>query len=101
MQLDNILRVELKDGKVLLDAYGLDDKLCALTLPCEIEEHEVPKWLERKLYVLMVMPHEPPTTVIRGVGMRVSEDVFWVYHNGESYGDDTGEESKEPSRQTS
>lgn len=91
---DTLIRAQLEHGKVKLEAFGLDDKLCALSLPCELAEDVMPKWLERKLATLMVMPYEPPTKFIPSVGRRITEDVFWVAYCGdEEDGDDARETS--------
>lgn len=40
---------------------------------------ELPMWIQEKLAVLSMMSDQPPTTEVKGVGMRISTDVFWVY----------------------
>lgn len=86
---DCLIRAEVGRGKVKLEAFGLDDKLCALPLPCELEEADLPKQIQRRLAILMVMPHDPPTKFIPKVGRRIMENVFWVYSGDEDDGDDT------------
>jgi hypothetical protein len=39
---------------------------------------ELPEWMRRKLAVLNLMKVDPPQTKVEGVGMRISEDVFWI-----------------------
>ena len=91
---DVLIRAQIEGGKVRLEAFGLDDKLCGLPLPCELDEGDLPEWLGRKLSILMVMPHESPTSYVSGVGRRITENVFWVHYNGEQLdGDDTGKTS--------
>jgi hypothetical protein len=85
---DCLIRAQLENGKVKLEAFGLDDKLCPLPLPCELDESELPDWLSRKLAVLMVMPYEPPTKFIPNVGRRIMENVFWVSTGDQTNGDD-------------
>jgi hypothetical protein len=39
----------------------------------------LPKWVQERLAVLMMMTHTPPTEEVEGVGRRISHDVYWVY----------------------
>lgn len=38
----------------------------------------LPEWLQERLAVLAIMKVEPPQHEIDGVGVRISENVFWV-----------------------
>jgi hypothetical protein len=39
----------------------------------------LPKWVQERLAVLMMMSYTPPTEEVEGVGRRISRDVYWVY----------------------
>lgn len=39
----------------------------------------LPKWVQERLAVLMMMSYAPPTEEVEGVGRRISRDVYWVY----------------------
>lgn len=39
----------------------------------------LPKWVQERLAVLMMMNYTPPTEEVEGVGRRISRDVYWVY----------------------
>jgi hypothetical protein len=39
----------------------------------------LPKWVQERLAVLMMMTYAPPTEEVEGVGRRISRDVYWVY----------------------
>jgi hypothetical protein len=39
----------------------------------------LPKWVQERLAVLMMMSCTPPTEEVEGVGRRISRDVYWVY----------------------
>lgn len=39
----------------------------------------LPKWVQERLAVLMMMTPTPPTEEVEGVGRRISRDVYWVY----------------------
>lgn len=55
----------------------------------------LPEWLQRKLSVLMGLEHEIPTEPVKGVGRRVSQNVYWVFLSpGETLGTDTRAKSK-------
>jgi hypothetical protein len=54
---------------------------------------ELPKWVQDKLSVLLLLDHTKQNNEVEGVGRRISEDLFWVFHNGEIDGDDPRGES--------
>jgi len=39
----------------------------------------LPKWVQERLAVLMMMNYTPPTVEVESVGRRISRDVYWVY----------------------
>jgi hypothetical protein len=39
----------------------------------------LPKWVQERLAVLMMMNYTPPTEEVESVGRRISRDVYWVY----------------------
>jgi hypothetical protein len=39
----------------------------------------LPKWVQERLAVLMMMTYAPPTEEVESVGRRISRDVYWVY----------------------
>ena len=39
----------------------------------------LPKWVQERLAVLMMMNYTPPTEEVERVGRRISRDVYWVY----------------------
>lgn len=39
---------------------------------------KLPMWIQERVAVLSMMKVSPPQTKVEGIGMRVSEDVFWV-----------------------
>lgn len=39
----------------------------------------LPEWLQHKIAVLSVLQTPPPLNDVRGVGRRISDNVFWVY----------------------
>lgn len=54
-------------------AYVVTPNITARTLD------ELPKDIQHKLAVLLCMDPKPPNEEIPGVGMRVSENTFWIY----------------------
>ena len=44
-----------------------------------INSDVLPKWVQERLAVLMMMTSTPPTEEVEGVGRRISRDVYWVY----------------------
>lgn len=92
---DAILRVKVFDNDTIrIEKIGMGPDIAGLLLPTYIKTSELPKWLQRRLAVLAVMPFTPPTSVVEGIGRRIEGDVFWISYTGdETDGDDTGEES--------
>lgn len=48
------------------------------SLPENYTLGEDPKWVTDRILALMLMPLPPPPLTIDGVGMRVSENIFWI-----------------------
>ena len=42
--------------------------------------NDLPKWLQERIAVLMVMSWRPPTVGVVGIGRRIDKDTFWVVH---------------------
>lgn len=42
------------------------------------DSSELPEWINDRVAVLRMMPCNPVTSVVFGVGRRISEHVFWV-----------------------
>lgn len=42
------------------------------------DSSELPEWIKDRVAVLRMMPCDPATSVVFGVGRRISEHVFWV-----------------------
>ena len=90
-----VLRVKVTDGAASIETFGIEANLCGLNTPCELPVDKLPKWLQRRLAVLTVMPSTPPTHYIDNIGRRITEDTFWVHYTGEETdGDDTREASE-------
>jgi hypothetical protein len=80
------LRIE-KSGRVSILVWGLADN-------DEMEYHhadKLPTWMKLKLAVLMLLDPSNINEEVKGVGMRISERVFWLYP---SDGDDDGNDPR-------
>jgi len=49
---------------------------------------ELPKWVQDKLAVLMLLDHTKQNEEVENVGRRIQENVFWVF-KGEADGNDS------------
>jgi len=59
---------------------------------------KLPEWMQRKLAALMLFNPDQRNEEVVGVGRRINSYTFWIYaSDGEDYGNDSREESKEPS----
>lgn len=71
-------RVSIRGSRIKITCFGVptvDDD-------CEGEydgADDLPDWVQDRLAILMMTPIDKPTSDIRGVGRRISKDVFWVY----------------------
>jgi hypothetical protein len=79
--LDNTYRVDITTKGVDVVSFGM----CALALP--LEGHydtvdDLPQWMQDKLAVLVILHPPPPVTEIPGVGRRMGDNLYWVYHDG-------------------
>lgn len=77
--LDNVYRVELCTAPdraivVCLGISAADSDVDGVYS----DKTTLPEWIKDKLSVLAIMKIEPPQTRIVGVGMRISENVFWI-----------------------
>ncbi len=79
-----IYRIQINDDHTvettcyeMLDAFDPELKKYYETLD------ELPKWVQDKLAVLMLLDHTKVNEEVEGVGRRINENVYWVF-NGES-----------------
>ena len=74
---DNIYRVSVcPDGvDVVCFGMGVDTIYDGHYINVDV----LPKWVQERLAVLMMMTSTPPTEEVEGVGRRISRDVYWVY----------------------
>jgi hypothetical protein len=75
---DAVWRVEeLHDGRVettYIGFYPIDyDRVIYYE-----DSSKLPEWINDRVAVLRMMPCNPTTSIVFGVGRRISESVFWV-----------------------
>lgn len=75
---DAVWRVEeLRDGRVettYIGFYPIDyDRVIYYE-----DSSKLPEWINDRVAVLRMMPCNPTTSIVFGVGRRISESVFWV-----------------------
>jgi hypothetical protein len=78
------LRVSFAKGAdyIDVDELGVDANLSPVTFPLRLSLDSIPEWMHRRLAVLAIMPHSPPTEEVREVGRRMGKRVYWVYYEG-------------------
>ena len=74
---DNIYRVSICTDGVDVVCFGLG--IDTVHDGHYINADVLPKWVQERLAVLMMMSYAPPTEEVEGVGRRISRDVYWVY----------------------
>lgn len=75
---DKLYRVVTQGGRVEVMCFGVD----LLDPQAEGEYDSVddlPKWVQDRLAVLMIMSAKPPTVEVEGIGRRIDENTFWLY----------------------
>ena len=73
--LEKIYRVEVFDDKLIVLSFGMEmEDLDGSYKSID----ELPQWMRDRLHVLSMMDYKPPTTTVKGVGRRISREVFWV-----------------------
>jgi hypothetical protein len=74
---DNIYRVKIEGKKADVICLGLD----SVDAPCTGEYYvqRLPKWIQSKLAVLLMLDHQPPNCAVEGVGIRLDRNTFWVF----------------------
>jgi hypothetical protein len=85
---DNVFRVELDDGMAKVMFFGARIPLTsvggnAMPEQGEMPMRELPTWVQERIAVLDMLNAEPPTQFVPGVGRRISENVFWIFVEGE------------------
>ena len=74
---DNIYRVSVCPDGVDVVCFGMG--VDTIHDGHYINVDVLPKWVQERLAVLMMMTSAPPTEEVEGVGRRISRDVYWVY----------------------
>lgn len=75
------------DGSVQTTCYEMLDAFNPALKSFYESVDELPKWVQDKLAVLMLLDPKKLNEEIESVGRRISEDIFWVFI-GEADGDD-------------
>ena len=90
-------RLSISDnGLVNAITWGRDSDTFDHTFTTTIDA--LPEWMKRKLATLMLFDPNKRNEEVADVGRRINDDTFWIYaSDGEDYGNDSREESKEPS----
>lgn len=101
MKKDPVYRISFnEDHSIQTTCYEMLD-----AFQPELKNHyehvdELPKWVQDKLAVLILLDHRINNNEVVGVGRRISEHIFWVY-KGENDGNDPRGESEEGSQEGS
>lgn len=77
---DNIYRVSITGKKAEVVCLGLD----SIDAPCTGDYYvsRLPKWIQKKLAVLLMLDSVPPNCAVDGVGIRIDADTFWIFKDG-------------------
>ncbi len=67
-------------GKVEITSFGFK-ALDATATGHYMSIGDTPKWIQRKVAVLMMTNDTPPTEPVEGVGRRIDSNTYWVYYD--------------------
>jgi hypothetical protein len=87
-----VYRISLHDeGHVNTDCYDLLENFAP-----DLKNHyesidELPKWVQDRIAVLMLLDHTQRNEEIKGIGRRINRNIFWVF-KGENDGNDPRKE---------
>ena len=83
-----IYRIRINDdGTVDTDCYEMMDSFQPELEGGYDNVDELPKWVQDRISVLMLLDHKVLNQEVKSVGRRISENIFWVF-KGEQDGDD-------------
>ena len=84
---DPIYRIKInEDGTVDTDCYEMLDSFQPELQGGYDNVDELPKWVQDRISVLMLLDHKVLNQEVKSVGRRISENIFWVFL-GENDGD--------------
>jgi hypothetical protein len=87
-----VYRISLHEqGHVNTDCYDMLENFAP-----DLKKHyesidELPKWVQDRIAVLMLLDHTQRNEEIKGIGRRINKNIFWVF-KGENDGDDPRKE---------
>ena len=83
-----IYRISLNsDGSVQTTCYEMLDAFSPELKSFYSSVDEMPKWVQDRIAVLMLLDPSKLNQEVENVGRRISDDIFWVF-KGEADGDD-------------
>ena len=83
-----IYRIKLNlDGSVQTTCYEMLDAFSPELKSFYSSVDEMPKWVQDRIAVLMLLDPSKLNQEVENVGRRISDDIFWVF-KGEADGDD-------------
>ena len=85
-----VYRLDIQDdGSVLTDCYDLLENFNPELKKGYECIDELPKWVQDKLAVLLLLDYNKNNKDIPNIGRRITKNIFWVYtRDGEVDGDD-------------
>jgi hypothetical protein len=88
-----VYRISLHDeGHVQTDCYDMLENFAPDLKKYYESVDELPKWVQDRIAVLMLLDHKERNEEIKGIGRRINRNIFWVF-KGENDGNDPRGES--------
>lgn len=75
------------DGSVQTTCYEMLDAFAPELKSFYSSVDEMPKWVQDRIAVLMLLDPDKQNQEVENVGRRINKDIFWVF-KGEADGDD-------------
>lgn len=79
---DNTYRIHIvgDEGPVTVVCFGMN--AIDSTLEGTYDNlSSLPDWVQRKVAVLSMTSPEPPPQDVDGIGVRIDQHTYWIYHN--------------------
>lgn len=77
-QVEDVYRIEIFKTRVEVRTFDTLENVDILLSPVYDSVNDLPEWVRERIAILSMLPLEYPTEPVKGVGRRISSEVFWV-----------------------
>lgn len=77
-KVEDVYRIEIFKTRVEVRTFDTLENVDILLSPVYDSVNDLPEWVRERIAILSMLPLEYPTEPVKGVGRRISSEVFWV-----------------------